>query len=213
VKRGRHAADDGSFARSAGVNAGRGAVLIVAALVIGFLLLNDLDNGGDLGGGSVSAGRSQETTPTTARVLPTIATTTTAPIKAAKDVKVLVINGTTTAGAAARVATALKTGGYNVLRAVDASAQVKATTKASAVYYVTRDFEREAKAIQQALALPPSPVTAVPTPPPAPEVNQANVVIVVGPELAKSGGTATTSTTARGGSTATTARATTTTTR
>ncbi|MEY2475082.1 MAG: LytR cell envelope-related transcriptional attenuator [Actinomycetota bacterium] len=211
MKRGRHAADDGSFARSVGVNAGRGAVLIVAALVIGFLLLNDLDNGGDLSGGSVSAGRSEETTPTTERVLPTIATTTTAPVKAAKDVKVLVINGTTTAGAAARVATALKGGGYNVLRAVDASAQVKAATSKSAVYYVTRDFEREAKAIQAALALPPSPVTAVPTPPPAPEVNQANVVVVVGPELAKSGGSATT-TTARGGSTATT-RATTTTTR
>jgi hypothetical protein len=170
VKRGRHAADDGSFARSAGVNAGRGAVLIVAALVIGFLLLNDLDNGSDFGGGSVSAGRSAETTPTTERVLPTIATTTTAPPKAAKDVKVLVINGTTTAGAAARVATALK----------------------------------------GALALPPSPVTAVPTPPPAPEVNQANVVIVVGPELAKSGVSGTT-TTARGGSTSTTSRSTTTT--
>jgi hypothetical protein len=209
VKRGRHAADDGSFARSAGVNAGRGAVLIVAALVIGFLLLNDLDNASDFGGGSVSAGRSAETTPTTERVLPTIATTTTAPPKAAKDVKVLVINGTTTAGAAARVATVLKTGGYNVLRAVDASAQVKATTKASSVYYVTREFEREAKAIQQALALPPTPVTAVPTPPPAPEVNTANVVVVVGPELAMWGGAATTTT--RGGSTATTARATTTT--
>jgi hypothetical protein len=212
VKRGRHAADDGSFARSAGVNAGRGAVLIVAALVIGFLLLNDLDNAGDFGGGAVSAGRTEETTPTTVRVLPTVATTTTAPPKAPKDVKVLVINGTTTAGAAARVATALKSGGYNVLRAVDASAQVKATTKASSVYYVTRDFEREAKAIQQALALPPSPVTAVPTPPPAPEVNQANVVILVGPELAKSGGSATTTSTTRAGaSTATTARATTTT--
>ena len=122
-------------------------------------------------------------------MLPTIAPTTTAPPKAAKDVKVLVINGTTTAGAAARVATVLKQGGYNVLRAVDASAQVKATTKASSVYYVTRDFEREAKQIQQDLDLPPTPVTAVPTPPPAPEVNTANVVVVVGPELAKSGGT------------------------
>ena len=212
MKRGRHAADDGSFVRSAGVNAGRGAVLIVAALVIGFLLLNDLEDGtGDLGGGSVSAGRTEQTTPTTAaRVLPTVAPTTTAPIKAAKDVKVLVINGTTTAGAASRVGTVLKGGGYNVLRAVDASAQVKAATKASAVYYVTREFEREAKAIQQALDLPPSPVTAVPTPPPAPEVNQANVVVVVGPDLAKSGGSATT-TTVRGGSTVTTSRSTTTT--
>ena len=193
------------------MNAGRGAVLIVAALLIGFLLLNDLDNGSDIGGGSVSAGRSEDTTPTTDRVLPTVATTTTLAAKAPKDVKVLVINGTTTAGAAARVATVLKQGGYNVLRAVDASAQVKATTKASSVYYVTREFERESKTIQQALALAPSPVTAVPTPPPAPEVNTANVVVVVGPELAKSGGTSSTTSTTRGSSTATTARATTTT--
>ena len=191
------------------MNAGRGAVLIVAALIIGFLLLNDLEDATDFGGGSVSAGRSEETTSTTRAPVVTVPATTTAPPKAAKDVKVLVINGTTTAGAAARVATVLKGGGYNVLRAVDASAQVKATTKTSSVFYVTRDFEREAKAIQQALALPPSPVTAVPTPPPAPEVNTANVVVVVGPELAKSGGSAT-STTARS-STATTARATTTT--
>jgi hypothetical protein len=211
VKRGQHAANDGSFARSAGVNAGRGGALIAAAVVIGFLLLHNLDNGGGINGGSVNAGRSEATTPTTLRVLPTIATTTTAPPKAAKDVKVLVINGTTTAGAAARVATVLKGGGYNVLRAVDASAQVKATTKSSSVYYVTRDFEREAKAIQQALALPPAPVTAVPTPPPAPEVNQANVVVLVGPDLANAGGSTGATTTTRAGSTSSTARATTTT--
>jgi hypothetical protein len=176
------------------VNAGRGAALIVAALVIGFLLLHDLDNGGDFNGGAaVTAGRSEDTTPTTLRVLPTVASTTTAPIKAPKDVKVLAINGTTTAGAASRVGTVLKPAGYNVLRAVDATAQVKATTRASAVYYVTKEYEREAKAIQLALALPPAPITAVPTPPPAPEVNQANVVILVGPDLAKtSGGTTTT---------------------
>jgi hypothetical protein len=192
-------------ARPAGVNAGRGAALIIAALVIGFLLLHDLDDTSDIGGGSVSAGRTEETTTTEARPVVTVPLTTTAPPKAPKDIKVLVINGTTTAGAASRVATALKPAGYNILRAVDASAQVKATTKASAVYYVTRDYEREAKAIQLALALPPTPVTAVPTPPPAPEVNTANVVIVVGPDLAKTGGT---TTTVRGG---TTARTTTTT--
>lgn len=204
MKRGRHAADDGSFARSASVNVGRAAIIIVAALLVGFVLLRDLDDGGDAQ--VVTQPRADEPSETSA--LPTIATTTTAPLKAPKDVKVLVVNGTTVAGAAARVAQPLKVAGYNVLRAVDASAAVKAATKASAVYYVTRDFEREAKELQRALALRPSPVTAVPTPPPAPEVSQANVVIVVGPDLARApAGTSTT----RAGATTTTSRATTTT--
>ncbi|MEY2565815.1 MAG: LytR cell envelope-related transcriptional attenuator [Actinomycetota bacterium] len=208
MRRGRHAAADGSFARSASVNAGRGAVLIAVAVIVGFLLLHPLDDNGNGTGVLASKPRPSGTTPTTP--LPTLPTTTTAAAHAPKDVKVLVINGTTVAGAASRVAQPLKVNGYNVLRAVDASAAVKAATKASAVYYVTRDYEKDAKALQLALALPPSPVTAVPTPPPAVEVSQANVVIVVGPDLARAGTAGTTSTTSRSTS-ATTSRATTTT--
>ena len=207
MKRGQHAAGDGSFAKSASVNAGRGAVIIGLALLVGFVLLRDLDDAGDV---SVVTNRPDATVPNDTTPLPTIASTTTTPIKAPKDVKVLVVNGTTVAGAAARVAQPLKVAGYNVLRAVDASPAIKAATKTSTVYYVTKEFEREAKALQSALALPPTAITAVPTPPPAAEATQANVVIVVGPDLAKAGPGATT-TTVRGGVTTTTRRATTTT--
>ncbi|MDQ1375063.1 MAG: LytR cell envelope-related transcriptional attenuator [Actinomycetota bacterium] len=206
MKRGRHAAGDGSFARSASVNAGRGAILIAVAVLIGFVLLHDLDRGGV---SNVVTSRPRSTTPRSTAPLPTIPATTTTPAHAPKDVKVLVVNGTTVAGAASRVAQPLKVNGYNVLRAVDASAAIKAATKASAVYYVTRDYEKDAKALQAALALPPTPVTAVPTPPPAPEVSQANVVIVVGPDLARAGTSATTTT--RAGTSPTTGRSTTTT--
>jgi hypothetical protein len=208
VRRGQHAADDGSFAKSASVNAGRGAVIIGLALLVGFFLLKDLDDGG--GGTQVVSNQPDITAPDDNEPLPTIATTTTLPIKAPKDVKVLVVNGTTVAGAAARVAQPLKVAGYNVLRAVDASPAVKAATKTSSVFYVTKEFEREAKALQSALALPATPITAVPTPPPAAEATQANVVIVVGPDLAKAGPGAS-STTVRGGVTTTTRRSTTTT--
>lgn len=208
MKRGQHAADDGSFAKSASVNAGRGAVIIGLAVLVGFLLLRDLDDGG---GDIQVATQPDATAPSATDPLPTIATTTTTPIKAPKDVKVLVVNGTTVAGAAARVAQPLKVAGYNVLRAVDASPAIKAATKTSTVYYVTKEFEREAKALQSALALPATqPVVVVPTPPPAAEATTANVVIVVGPDLAKAGPGAT-STTVRGGVTTTTRRATTTT--
>lgn len=209
-KRGQHAADDGSFAKSASMNAGRGAVIIGLALLVGFFLLRDLDDGG--GGTQVVSNQPDITAPDDTEPLPTIATTTTTPIKAPKDVKVLVVNGTTVAGAAARVAQPLKVAGYNVLRAVDASPAIKAATKTSTVYYVTKEFEREAKALQSALALPATqPVVVVPTPPPAAEATTANVVIVVGPDLAKAGPGAS-STTVRGGVTTTTTRRATTTT-
>lgn len=207
-KRGQHAADDGSFAKSATVNAGRGAVIIGLAVLVGFLLLRSSDDGG---GDIQVATQPDVTAPDDTEPLPTIATTTTTPIKAPKDVKVLVVNGTTVAGAAARVAQPLKVAGYNVLRAVDASPAIKAATKTSTVYYVTKEFEREARALQSALALPATqPVVVVPTPPPAAEATTANVVIVVGPDLAKAGPGAS-STTVRGGVTTTTRRATTTT--
>lgn len=205
VKRGRHAAGDSSFAKSATVNAGRGAILIAVALVIGLILLKDLDKGG----GGVDNLSASQPTPTQApptTPLPTVPSTTTTPARAPKDVKVLVVNGTTTAGAAARVAQPLKVNGYNVLRAVDATAAIKASTRASAVYYVTRAYEKDAKALQAALALPPAPVTAVPTPPPAAEASQANVVILVGPDLAGAKSSGPTSTTRAASRTTTTAR-------
>jgi hypothetical protein len=199
MRRGRHASPDNSFGRSAAVNAGRGAILILVALVIGVILLQDYDDGPDNvnidSGPRVSA---PDTTITPA----TVPGTTTIPARANRDVKVLVVNGTTTAGAAARVAQPLRTAGYNVLAVRDASPAVKRSTRSSVVYYASKDYEREAKALQQALGLPPTPVQMVPTPPPVADTSGANVIIVVGPDLA----------TPAGGTTTTTIRRTTTTT-
>jgi hypothetical protein len=206
MKRGRHAANDGSFARSASVNAGRGAFLIVIAVAVGFLLLHDADKGG--GGSDTIVNTPQQTTPSIASSLPTLPSSTTLAVHANKDVKILVVNATRTAGAASRVAKPFKDTGYNVLRPVDATEAVKNATKASAVYYVTADYQRDAKAIQQALGLPPGPVQVVPTPPPTTDLLGANVIIVVGPDLAGAGTTSTT----RAGATTSTVRRTTTTT-
>lgn len=199
MKRGRHAANDGSFARSASVNAGRGAVLIAIAVVVGFLLLHDADTGS--GSGAVIVNTPRTTPPSSPSSLGTVPASTTAALHANNAVKILVVNATRTAGAASRVAKPFKDSGYNVLRPVDATEAAKTSTKASAVYYVTADFQREAKAIQQALGLPPTPVQMVPTPPPTTDLLGANVVIVVGPDLAGAGGT--TTTTRRGATTTT----------
>jgi hypothetical protein len=177
------------------VNAGRGAALIAVAVVIGFVLLHDADSGS--GGSVTSVNTPRETAPSIATSLPTLPSSTTLAVHANKDVKILVVNATRTAGAASRVAKPFKDTGYNVLRPVDATEAVKNSTKASAVYYVTADFQRDAKAIQQALGLPPTPVQMVPTPPPTTDLLGANVVIVVGPDLAGAGGTSSTTTTVR----------------
>ncbi len=72
LKPGRHAAEDGSFGRSAGMAAGRAAAVLVVAVVIGILLLNKVD---DPPGRQVSAGDgengTEETTTTVPEPVPT----------------------------------------------------------------------------------------------------------------------------------------------
>ena len=93
MRRGRQAADDGSFARSVGVHTARGAVLIGIAVFLGIVLLQKVDSGKSVDS-SVRAADSTTVPPTTA---PAVTTTTRSPTQ----VKVLVANGTTTSGVAA----------------------------------------------------------------------------------------------------------------
>jgi len=187
MRRGRHAAADGSFGRSAAVNAGRGAILILIALVIGIVLLQDFDDGPD----NIDVSQTPDATPDTTEPLSTLPSTSTLPVRANKDIKVLVANGTTVSGAAGRVSQPLRDAGYNVLAPVDASPAVKANTRASAVYFATPDFEREAQRLREALNIA-APVATVPSPPPTADLRGANVVILVGPDLANAGTTTTT---------------------
>jgi hypothetical protein len=185
--------------------AGRGALLLAVAVFLGVVLLNAAEDGPaqrvttedepaleDPGAGTEN--------PDT--------TTTTAPLRAPKDVKVLSANGTPVQGAAGRVRDALRNLGYNVLAPLDAK-----PAQTSAVYF-TPTFDREAEAVAQALALPASAVQPLPNPPPVTQLREANVLVVVGPELAQrlARATTTTSTTARARATTTTTRPTTTTT-
>ena len=197
VTPGRHAAEDGSFGRSAGMAAGRGAFLLAAAVILGVVLLNAADDTP----GRISAGRgdgdggSGEITTTTAQAT----TTTTAPPRKPADVKVLSANGTRIAGAAARVRDTLRTQGYNVLAPLEARNPANAS-----VVYFTPTFDREGQAVAQALRLGPNSVQALPNPPPVPDLRGADVVVVVGPDLARR--PATTTTTGRSRGTTTTTR-------
>ena len=204
MRPGRHAAENGSFGRSAGVAAGRAAALLAVAVVLGLVLLNTAD---DVPEDQVVAARDRPGTtaekaqgrgsPTTRPAPPP------APLRQPKDVKVLSANGTKVQGAAAKVRDSLRGQGYNVLAPSDAN-----PTDVSAVYFAPT-FEREAQALAQALELPPTTVRALPNPPPVPDVRGANVLVVVGPELARR--LTSTTTTTRAGATDARSRATSTT--
>lgn len=214
VKRGRHAADDGSFGRSSGMAAGRGVALLAVAVAIGIVLLNAAD---DEPSRQVTAGGDSATptsAPETTTTLPATTSTTLA-ARVPKDVKVLSANGTDVKGAARRATDALRAAGFNVLAPVDADTSVTA----SAVYFGS-GFEREAQAVASSLGLGAAVVKAMPTPPPVPDIRGANVVVVVGPETAArlttstpSTPAATTATTKAGGATASSTPNTTSTTR
>ena len=213
MKPGRHAAADGSFGRSAGAAGGRGFALIAVALLLGTLVLNATDDEppgarlttgssptADNGAGDDDDGGEAASSTT----LPAGTSTTLPPLRAPAEVKVLVVNGTRTKGAATKVTDVLKPAGYNTLAPTDAPA-----AEASSVFF-EQGYEKEAAAVAALLQLPTSAVKPIPTPVPVKGGNHkgANVLVQVGPELAirYAGATATTSTTAR--ATTTTARAT-----
>jgi hypothetical protein len=186
------------------MSVGRGAILIAAAFVIGLILLQKTDR-------TPRSVRTQTgATPTTspALTLPTTATTVVTGHQS-KDVKVLVANGTNTAGAASRVVQPLTAAGYNVLAPTDATKAAKASTKTSVVYF-TPGYDQDARVIAVRIGLQQTAVQTMPAAPPVSNTQGANVIVVIGPDLAGSGGTATTARTGTTARTPTTVRTSTT---
>lgn len=162
-------------------NPARGAALVVVAVVIGlFLLRNGLDTSevvtSSKDDSSSTDGGSSETDEGTDA---DSETTTTLAVRSPAEVTVIVLNGTSVSGAAGKYSTAIGTAGYQMLEAGDAATKIPATQ-----VFFTPGFEREAAAVALAAGAPAT-VTpaALPTPPPG-EVGAANVVVVIGADLA-----------------------------
>jgi LytR cell envelope-related transcriptional attenuator len=175
------------------VNPARGAALVVAAVVLGLLLLrNGLDTSEVVTssrGSDTSKDGTSDTSDDGAE------TTTTVGAKSPAEVTVIVLNGTSVNGAAGKYSTAIQSAGYQMLVAATATTKTPVTQ-----VFFTPGFEREAAAVALAAAAPATVTpTAMPTPPPG-EVGTANVVIVIGDDLASL-----TPTTAAPATTATTA--------
>lgn len=185
MKPGRFAADDGSFAKSAGGAGVRGLALLAVAVLIGIVFLNatdadppgttvsakgDSDTPSGDGAGSDAAGEGKAVTTT-------VAPTTTVPARAPKDVKVIVANASSTKGAAGNAKKVLDPLGFNMLSPANA-----ASVAESSVFY-TPGYERDAAALAAALGLPGTTVKAIPAPAPF-DIRGANVAIVLGADHA-----------------------------
>ncbi|MBW8825538.1 MAG: LytR C-terminal domain-containing protein [Acidobacteria bacterium] len=189
MSKGQHAAGDGSFGRSASGAMARGVLLIVAAVVLGIVLLNASDRSPAT---SISAGTGDatETTPVTGN---TTGGTTESTIPIAHDpadVTVLVANGSGVKGAAGKIAEVLN--GSNFVTATPVN--TKAPVNTSTVYFAP-GYEADARAV--AALLKPSPVVApLPTALPVADLAGAQVLAVVAADVAapssSSGGSTTT---------------------
>ena len=171
----RHAATDGSFSRSAGGAALRGAGLLALAVILGIVLLRN--GGGDPYSRALRTVASP--TPEVTVHAPT-ATTITVPVRNPGDIKVLPANGTTVSGAGLATFNRLKAAGYDVL----AASNTDSPASTSNVLF-NPGFDREARVLAQLLGLPDSAVQAMPTPPPVGDTRGADVIGVVGPDLAR----------------------------
>lgn len=180
----------GGFAKSTGTAAFRGIALIAVAVVLGFVLLS---SGLDDDGTSVEAGGTDRTTTTTTTAAggtdgtaPEGTTDTTSAVpKPPNEVRVLVANGSGVQGAAGTLNDAIKAKGYIGLDPKNAAAKVPAT-----VVYFAEGFQREAAAVATAIGADPAAIQPLPNPPPLEDpatLQDANVLIVLGPDVAQPG--------------------------
>lgn len=221
MRPGRYAADDGSFVRSASGAGARGLALLALALLIGVVLLNATD--ADPPGAVVSArgdsdtpsgnGASSDAAGEPAATTAVPVTTTTAPARAPKDVKVIVANASAVRGAAGNVKKVLDPAGFNVLSPANSAAVPETSV------YFTPGYEPDALAVAKVLTLPGTTVKALPAPAPF-DTKGANVAVLLGADQATkfaaapagAGAGATTTTAAHAATTTTAAGAATTTT-
>lgn len=94
------------------------------------------------------------------------------------EVRVLVANGTSVAGAAGRVNDQLTGAGYNGLTPTNAD-----SVDASVIYYEP-GYELDARLIARNLNAAPEAVLPMPDAPPVSDLSEAHVLVVLGPDLA-----------------------------
>jgi hypothetical protein len=169
----------GQSAGSSGIRVVRAAFVLAIVIVLGIVLLPSATRAPRLVSASPKPAHHTTAVPPTSTTRP--ATTTTLPAAAHGAIKVLVANGTTTAHGASEVRTWLGNRGFDT----SAFPPYNTTTpeSADAVYAVGNGTSSMAAEVAEALALGPS-VIQVGTTPPVPTTKGADVVVVLGTDLA-----------------------------
>ena len=182
MSKGQHAADDGSFPRSAGGAMLRGIGLIVVAIVLGVVLLNATDSPEPFQAEASAGDETPAVVPDDEGDEGTTTSTTVAAAQAhdPSEVQILVANGTggQVRGAAGRIAETLKASNY-ILKT---STNTRTAAEASMVYFQP-GYDEDAKRIA-ALLTPAPGVQAMPDPVPVADLAGANVLVVVAADLA-----------------------------
>jgi hypothetical protein len=158
----------------------RGVVLVAVAAVLGFFVLRAID---DTGGGPTAADL-EAASDTSGGTDPSAGSTDTTAAPAARppaEVVVLVANASGVQGAARLQSDAIATGGYQMVEPTNAPQEVEATQ-----VLATAGYEADAAALAAAIGAQPTAVGAVPDPPPV-DLTGANVLVLLGPDLASGG--------------------------
>lgn len=156
----------------------RGVFLVAAAVALGVGILSSIGKS-SAAPGSVPAAAVSSSTTTTASARSTTTTTQALATHSPSSVKVLVANGTSVAGVAGKLKTKLATGGYDLL----APTNTTSPARASAVYYQT-GYQGDAQAVASAAGLGTSTLQAMTSQLPVANSSGAQVIVVIGPDLA-----------------------------
>ncbi len=159
-------------------NPARGVALIATAVVLGlFIVRNGFDTPSSAAAGTPAT---EAATATTAPAGGGGATSTTAAPAARPpaQVSVLVANASGVSGAAGELTASLASQGYQTVPETNAPNSVGATQ-----VLFTSGFDAEAAALAQAIHAPANAVAAVPDPPPV-ELGGAQILVLLGPDLA-----------------------------
>jgi hypothetical protein len=189
---------------------GRAAILLILFIIAAALALRQVNTptpASSATAATTTTVTARPGTPTTTSHSGGHATTTTTTTTPPSQVPVLVANGSNVTGAAGSISTELQAAGWQILPAENATSNVTS----SVVYYVA-GLQPSAAAIAKLLGVPTSGVQPLTSAAPVGAVGTAEVVVVVGPDVASKIGTTTTTTT-RPTTTTTKAHGTTTTTK
>jgi hypothetical protein len=171
-----------SGAPSGGAQTIKAVVVIAAVVVLGVLVLHHGPKSPKAAGTATTHSSRSTTTLKSTSVAPT----TTVPLVPPSSIKLQVLNGVLTGSLAGQWTTKLQANpGYHTLVPDNATAKVAQ----SQIYVLTPGYLPEGRALAAAVGLPassvnptvPAPVTA---PIPAAERTTANLVLVIGPDLA-----------------------------